>query len=310
MTVPVAESASVGRDRVGGWRARVRSAWQDAGQAYDNMARRFARRSSRLTPLNRHGLEFEELSVLTDDGFELASWYVPAPEGGRTDLTVVCHHHFGGQRATLLPWIRLFHRLGLATLSFDGRGHAASDVPAGRHGSFSVRAADVSAACDEALRRGARRIVAFGQSQGAAAVVMGVDRRRDIAGVILECGPAPDMVSASWGLAAGLLGKRRSKDGLQRASLTARLLGGTDVVRYSRGLWSGLLRLREVPLLWIHGDADFVVPRSLVAAWYRPLRPRSGLWRSVEVPRGQHVLSLMAAPDLIEAELTRFVGTI
>lgn len=268
------------------------------------MVAKIAVRPSRLTP-KTYGIEFDAFTLRTADGFDLAAWFVPGPIEGAP--LVVCHHHFGGQRASILGWIRVFRDLGLGSIAFDARGHAASNDPAGRNAAFAQRALDVEAACDEARRRGAPKVIAFGQSQGGAAAVIAAGRRRDVAAVILECGPAIDMFSASWGFAAGVLGREGSQDNLLRSALTARLLRGTQPRRYLIELWSAFRQLTGTPLLWIHGTADRIIPMANSRIWFEALRHRDGSWQSLAVPDGQHIMSIRTHEALIAAELELFL---
>lgn len=263
-----------------------------------------------LDPARRMGLACQSIKVHTHDGVCLDAWYLP----GSTDVTrpveicAVLHHHYGGQKATLLPWIELFHRIGIATLAFDGRGHGASDAcPAGR-GSFVHRAADVIAACDEARTRGAVSILAFGQSQGAAALVMGIYGRDDLLGCILDSGPAPDMGSAAWGLAGNMLGRDARDHPMTRALLSARIIPGTQPFRYLTSLWWSLASLRSVPLLWIHGSLDRVIPRRRSQLWFEALRPKGDLWQGVEVQGAQHVRCLAVGGQGLQTQVSEFVS--
>ncbi len=263
-----------------------------------------------LDPGRRMGLACEKIKVNTDDGVCLDAWYLPAgePAADSRPICAVLHHHYGGQKATLLPWIAFFHRIGVATLSFDGRGHGASDPSPRGRGSFVHRAADVTAACDEARRRGAEAILAFGQSQGAAALVMGVAGRDDLLGCILDSGPAPDMGSAAWGLAGNMLGRDSREQPVTRALLSVRIIPGTQPVRYLGSLWWSLVALRSVPLLWIHGSLDRVIPRGCSRLWFETLRPKGDLWQGVEVQGAEHVRCLAIGGEVLQTQLSEFVA--
>ena len=289
------------------------TAWNHGTAGMVRMLRR-SKTARRIDPGRRLGMAYERLDLFTDDGVRLDAWWVhPSPDAPRSDgLVAVMHHHYGGQKATMPPWIHYFWRLGIPTLSFDARGHADSDpTPSGR-GSFWKRRDDVHAAIAEAKRRGARKILGFGQSQGAATLVMALGHAcpKELVGVVLDSGPAPDMGSAAWGLAGNMLGKHR-KDRLARALLAGRILPGTDPFQYPFVLWSGLLRLTRVPLLWIHGDLDQVIERRWSRGWYRPLRRLSGgRWTELMIPGGDHVRTLQADPGRVEAAMDTFLAAL
>ena len=285
--------------------------WNRGSEAITKTLKR-SKTARRITPERRLKIDFEALDLHTSDGVRLSAWFVPGPthHPGDEEMMVVLHHHYGGQKATLLPWIELFHGLGLSSLCFDARGHADSDsAPPGR-GSFVRRSEDVRAACDELRRRGAKQILGFGQSQGAAALVIGVAKREDITAVIVDAGPAPDMCTAAWGLAGNMLGAVDSRKTGSRMLLAGRIIPGTHPARYLLYLWSSLWRLRRRPLLWIHGGRDRVIDSRWSGWWFSILRPRQGRWSSLHVAEAEHVRSLQTAGSEVREVVQSFVGSL
>jgi len=291
--------------------ALIAEPWNDGSTAISRTLKH-ARTARRIQPSRRMNVTCEELRLQTDDGVGLSGWYIPEPVPSVRSrrICAILHHHYGGQKATVLPWIELFHRLGIATLSFDARGHGASDASPRGRGSFVRRAADVTAACAEARRRGAEGILGFGQSQGAAALVMAMSGRSDLLGCILDSGPAPDMGTAAWGLAGNMLGAAGRGRPWTRALLSTRIVPGTQPVRYLGALWWSLYGLRRVPLLWLHGGRDQVIRRQWAALWYRGLRPEGGLWQCTEVPAAEHVRCLQAGGESVEQDVAAFVAAL
>ncbi len=289
----------------------VGRSWESGSDAIAKTLKRM-RTARRLNPGRRLKMPFEELELRTQDGVRLQAWFVPGAQEApdRSGLMAVIHHHYGGQRATVLPWIHLMHRLGIPSLAFDARGHGASEAAPPGRGSFVVRALDVEAACAELRARGARRLLGLGQSQGAAALVMGVAGRADLAGCILDSGPAPDMMTAAWGLSGNMLGSLSRREPWTRAMLSARIVPGTQPVRYVGALWRNLARLRSSPLLWLHGGRDEVIARRWSALWFRTLRDRSGTWRHVHIPEADHVRCLQEGGERVESAVRDFVSAL
>jgi len=282
--------------------------WNEGSAAIEKTLKR-AKMPRRITPDRRMGIPYEAFDLTTSDDVRLAAWFVPAPEGHERGggMTVVLHHHYGGQRATLLHWIDFFHELGLPTLCFDARGHAASDsAPPGR-GSFVRRSEDVRAACDEARRRGATKLLGFGQSQGSAALVISMAVREDVVGVIVESGPAPDMLTAAWGLAGNMLGAVDSRHLGRRALLALRILPGTHPLLYLWRLWKSLARLRGVPLLWLHGGRDSVISARWSGWWFGWLRPSGGDWSAVHIETAEHVQTLQEGDEIVKRAVSGFI---
>ncbi len=279
----------------------------DAGSDAIRTTLKRSKTARRIDPGRRLKLPWERVEFDTSDGAHLVGWYVPgSPERSRpADMAMVLHHHYGGQKATVLPWIAWFHAQGWPCLAFDARGHAeSSDSPLGK-GSFVARRADVHAACEELRRRGARRIVGFGQSQGAAALVMAVAHRDDVIGVILDSGPAPEMGTAAWGLAGNMLGRTGRENPRWRGLLAARILPGTQPVRYLGALWRALAALRDRPLLWLHGGRDDVIPLRWSRVWYAALK--TVRWSAVHVPDADHVRTLAVGGEPVERAVAAFL---
>lgn len=282
---------------------RLRRAWNLGSEGITKNLKR-AKMARRVNPFRRLKMQHEDLVLRTGDGVSLNAWFVTPDEPRGDGLMVLMHHHYLGQKASMIPWIHLFWRLGLPTLSFDARGHAASDPSPDGRGSFAKRAADVRAAWDELQRRGAMRILGYGQSQGAATLVMGVGGREALAGLILDSGPAPEMGTAAWGLAGNILGLGR-RDRLARTLLAARIIPGTEPLRYMPLLWGALYRSRRTPLLWLHGDADDVIRPAWSRRWYDRLA--TDAWEELAVPGAEHVRTLQTDEAAVTGAVQRLL---
>jgi pimeloyl-ACP methyl ester carboxylesterase len=294
------------------WRSlrQVREHTSIAGERF----RRAMRREMRISPKLLR-LDHEQVNLQTSDGLRLSGWFVPKAQEGRFSrhaLGVVLHHHYGGQKAATLPWIRQLQRLGVDTLAFDARGHGSSSARPIGIDCFVQRAADVEAAIDEIRRRGAERVICLGQSQGASIVAFACGKRSDVDAVIFDSGPPPTMEVSAWGLAGAMLELGRVPTGPAERLLAAfRLLVRTRPLRFNRAIWTALIRLRNRPLLWIHGDRDVVIPRHWSRLWYESLRPRrKPLWSSVEVAGGEHVRTIQANASQVAEEVERFLQTV
>ena len=81
----------------------------------------------------RLGLPFENISFVTNDGFNLSGWYIPH-ENSRGVL-LFCHGNAGniGHR---LDSILLFHQLGLEICIFDYRGYGNSEGKPSEQGTY------------------------------------------------------------------------------------------------------------------------------------------------------------------------------
>lgn len=162
------------------------------------------------------GFEYEPIRIRTDDGVELAAWFIPAAR--TTETAVVVMHGYAGHRlpelAGFVPWLRARHNV----LQFDFRGHGESDAGPVTMGARERR--DVAAAVDVLRARGLTRIALFGVSMGAAAAILAAPdlpvaavvadapyarTRHPIANRMREEGwPLPELGSAAIVLAASI----------------------------------------------------------------------------------------------------------
>jgi len=284
-----------------------RTAWRRA--AAEALAR-FDRR--RLRPLGVtpefYDLPYQSLVLHTDDGVALDAWYVPAPAGPEASggLGAVMHHHYGGQKAVLLPWIELLHRLGVACLAFDARGHAGSRCAEDRQ-SYRQRFADVRAAHAELGRRGHDRILGYGQSQGAAVLIGGLSRAPGLAALILDSGPSAWAVPSIWRMAQSLVPDATPGAGLTAGVIALELVRRIRPADYALHLWPGLLQMCDRPLLWLHGSSDGVIPRRWAEPWYRLLKPRAPRWQAMVVPGAEHVQCLQQGGPAVEQRVRELV---
>lgn len=69
-----------------------------------------------------HGLAYDDVALRTDDGVDLAAWYVPGDNGA----AVVLLHGAGSTRSATLDHAEALAGLGYGVLMLDARGHGGS----------------------------------------------------------------------------------------------------------------------------------------------------------------------------------------
>ena len=187
------------------------------------------------------GLEFEDLRFSAADATRLHGWLVPG--SGETAL-LWFHGNAGnvGDRVALLK--ELHEQLGLSIFILEYRGYGASQGTPSEKGLYL----DAEAALQSLIARlgsGARRIVLFGQSLGAA-VAVELARRGPPSGLILES--AFTSVSAM---------ARHHYPWLPVGPLL-------------RTRFDSLAKIAQVkaPLLVIHGDRDEIAPLRMGEALF------------------------------------------
>ena len=137
--------------------------------------------STLVTTPDDHGLDYEDLALVADDGVRLHAWFVPAPDAR---ATLLFFHGNGGNLSYRMDSLRIFHDLGLSVLILSYRGYGRSE---GRPSEGGIQR-DANAAWRHLREdRGfpAEEIVVFGRSLGAAVGAELAARERPGA-VILE----------------------------------------------------------------------------------------------------------------------------
>jgi fermentation-respiration switch protein FrsA (DUF1100 family) len=187
------------------------------------------------------GLDYESVTLTTEDGERLDAWYVPvaAPRG----TVLVCHGN-AGHMGHRLPLLRMFHRLGYAVFIFDYRGYGRSSGRPSEDGLYR----DARAAWEYLAReRGAtpEDMVFYGESLGGAVA----------ARLALQARPAA-LVLASTFTSAPDLGAEHYR------FLPVRLLARVN--------YDTLAAVREFPgaVLVAHSPQDEIVPLRQGRALY------------------------------------------
>ena len=127
------------------------------------------------------GLDFESVSIGTEDDLRLHAWWIPAnPARG---VLLFCHGN-AGNISHRLDSIRQFHELGLSVLIFDYRGYGESEGKPSEAGTYR----DVTAVWRYLTgKRGIppEKVVVFGRSLGGA-VAAHLAARVEPGAVVLE----------------------------------------------------------------------------------------------------------------------------
>ena len=185
-----------------------------------------------------YGMAYEDAFFEASDGRRLHGWFVPG-DGG---VTLLWHHGNGGNIGHRLPDVRTLHEgLGVNILIFDYRGYGKSPGTPSEEGLYR----DAEAALRYLQSRDdvdAGRIVYFGRSLGVAVAVELATRHRPY-GLILESG----FPSIAY------MGE------LVRPWLPTWVTQRIIAARYDSIAKVGGL---DVPVLFVHGDADETVPLS------------------------------------------------
>lgn len=244
------------------------------------------------------GLEFEDVSLDTEDGLRLRGWWIPCR--GSERAIVQLHGHSGSMDPDL-GYVPAWHAAGYNVLMFDFRAHGRSE---GRLSTFGyLECLDVLAAARWARQaRGMRRVALVGFSLGAMAALLAAPLSPDVDAVVADGSPARIRSAITvWGLERGVprwLARVLSRLVLLGASLRLR----ANLFRYEPVRWVG--RIAPRPLLIIHGDLDQYCPD------FEELRAAAvgaELWR---LPDVGHVQASQVYPEEYRRRVVGFLDRV
>ena len=141
------------------------------------------------------GLRYDPITIRTDDGVELDSWFIPAAGAHKV---LLFFHGNAGNISHRLESIKIFHDLGLAVLIFDYRGYGHSTGEPSEQGTYRDAVA-VWRYLTEERGIAANNIIVFGRSLGGA-IASHLASRHKPAALILESTftSVPDMAAIHY----------------------------------------------------------------------------------------------------------------
>ncbi|QMV25276.1 hypothetical protein GQS52_21785 [Streptomyces sp. SCUT-3] len=238
------------------------------------------------------GLDFENVAVAGELG-PMPAWLVPAPR----DVWVITVHGLGTTREHPMVVMPALNRLRLPVLDISCRNDPGAPRTADRISHLGeAEWRDVDAAIRHAVDHGARRVVLYGWSVGATAVLHAAERsplRERVAGTVLDS-PVLDWRAALRATARG--------HGVSGALVAL----GVRAAQGRAGLDAGppALPRPAVPALLVHGPDDRIAPfetsRRLAELYPDLISVRT-------VPRAGHQCMWNADPEAYETTLRRFL---
>lgn len=140
------------------------------------------RRKAQNTPAD-YGLAYEEVTLTTSDGLNLAAWYVPNASGRGT---VIYTHGHTNHRGQMLEQAAFLHENGYSGLLFDFRRHGDSEGDLTTFGYYEWRDAQAALrhVVDERGEEGP--VILWGISMGAATALLTATEEPEFDAVIAE----------------------------------------------------------------------------------------------------------------------------
>jgi alpha-beta hydrolase superfamily lysophospholipase len=202
----------------------------------------------------------------------------------------------------MLRLVPVLHDLGVTSLVITYRNDPGA--PRGPDGLFHLGDTewlDLEAAVHEAGSRGARDVIAFGDSMGGA-IVMQFLERSPVSGIVT--GAVLDSPVLDWAPVLALAGRQLKLPPIVLV-LAKRIVALRTGLRWERLNQVSRAAELAVPMLIIHGDADETVP-AVTSAAYAAARP--DLVTYLQVPGAGHVEGWTSDRDGCGEAVRTFVG--
>jgi pimeloyl-ACP methyl ester carboxylesterase len=196
------------------------------------------------------GIDFRELNITVNNRGVINAWWLPADPSLSAAVAVLYFHGNDGNLGSELERLDTLHRLGLPILAVDYRGYGNSSGPAPSESNVYE---DAVAAWDHLVRVHGfqpKRIVLYGHSLGAAVAVELALRRALACGIVLE--------STFTSMAA----MARSEYPLMPV----------DWLLEERFDTLDKISRLALPMLFVHGMNDDVVPAGMTEELFRAAR--------------------------------------
>ena len=237
-----------------------------------------------------HSLAFEEVFFKTEGDQMLHGWFLPAASGKPTRGTVL---HLHGNAANITghyEFARWLPAEGYNLLVFDYRGYGRSEGHVTRDGTIQ----DAMAALDYLRERGdldSDRILVWGQSIGGAiSVVLTAERRNQIRGLAVEAG-----FSCYRGIVR--------HHALHHPLLLVLAWWFPFLIDQEWCPIDYVDQVSPVPVFFIHGTTDRVVPCRMSQAMHDRAKPPKELWL---IEGMDHYEVWQAQPEVAKRRLLEF----
>ena len=212
------------------------------------------RRKAQNTPAD-YGLAYEEVTLTTSDGLNLAAWYIPNETGRGT--VIYCHGHLN-HRGQMLDQAAFLHENGFRGILFDFRRHGDSEGDLTTFGYYEWRDAQAALRYAVDQRGEGGPVILWGISMGAATALLAAAEEPGVDAVIAES----SFYAASETLRSDLkrmFGLPTVPFGFLTGTITELRVGlKIDALDIGRSV-SGL---RDVSVLLVGGTADRRMPLS------------------------------------------------
>lgn len=240
----------------------------------------------------------KEWQQISTDGLKLSAIYLPATDSHKTAIVA---HGYMGNAETMANYSKMFHDLGYNVLVPDARGHGKSEgdyIGFGWH-----ERKDYVKWIDQVLETNGQseEIVLYGISMGAATVMMtsGESLSTNVKAIIEDCGYSS--VNEELAYQLNELFSLPPFPLIQVTSLMTKIRAG-----YFFGEADAIKQLEknQLPMLFIHGDADTFVPYEMLDKVYQATNvPKE----KYIVPGAEHAKAYSIDPENYQKTVSSFL---
>lgn len=229
----------------------------------------------------------KEWQQTSTDGLKLSAIYLPATDSHKTAIVA---HGYMGNAETMANYAKMFHDLGYNVLVPDARGHGKSEgdyIGFGWH-----ERKDYVKWIDQVLETNGQseEIVLYGISMGATTVMMtsGESLPTNVKAIIEDCGYSS--VNEELAYQLNELFSLPPFPLIQVTSLMTKIRAG-----YFFGEADAIKQLEknQLPMLFIHGDADTFVPYEMLDKVYQATNGPKENISSQEQSMPKHIRSIL-----------------
>ncbi|MGM0274990.1 alpha/beta hydrolase [Enterococcus sp. AZ080] len=240
----------------------------------------------------------KEWQQISTDGLKLSAIYLPATDSHKTAIVA---HGYMGNAETMANYAKMFHDLGYNVLVPDARGHGKSEgdyIGFGWH-----ERKDYVKWIDQVLETNGQseEIVLYGISMGAATVMMtsGESLPTNVKAIIEDCGYSS--VNEELAYQLNELFSLPPFPLIQVTSLMTKIRAGyffgeANVIKQ--------LEKNQLPMLFIHGDADTFVPYEMLDKVYQAT---NGPKEKYIVPGAEHAKAYSIDPENYQKTVSSFL---
>ena len=251
-----------------------------------------------------HGLDFVVAPVPTSLG-TCPAWFVPpADRDAASDTWAITVHGRGADRRECLRVLPCLHQLGYPVLAISYRNDVGAPAsPDGYYHLGDTEWHDLASAADYVLGTGARRLVLFGWSMGAAIVGAYLDRAPTASSVAAVVWDSPVL---DWRATLRRQAAVRKLPAMMAAlaAMVTRARIGIDFDRFDLARRPPSVR---PPTLLFHGTHDTAVPIEPARALAAVATELSWPLRYIQVPEAEHTASWNVDPDNYQRMIAEFL---